>query len=450
MFTKSSDAFRYFEDFTNFERTNTKLREYRLDRMNKLLDDFDHPERSFKSFHIAGSKGKGTTSALIASALKANGIKTGLFTSPHVLDYRERITLAGTFFPEQVYIDNANLIYNYLESGAKTQLPGNEEPTTFELLTLLAFLMFRNTGCAFAVLETGLGGRLDTTNLVNPVACVITNIELEHTSVLGNTIKDIASEKAGIIKKHIPVIVSANNSEAVEIISSKAKKSGAELLFARDYFTAEYKDNNDFGLDINISFTQNKKDISGHLSFRSAFTGEYSALNAASAALAVKTVLPDFPNRDLEKGFSSTKLKGRNEIWHLGDKTYIFDAAHTPASIKALIKSVQNRFKNGGLLVFGLVQDKNPDTIIPLLLDWPRQIIITRPGSFKESNPESLFNKFLAAGCENALLITDTAKAVRTIEQNSHNIVLVTGSFYLIAEVQKNLLLSNRGANGYT
>jgi dihydrofolate synthase/folylpolyglutamate synthase len=196
-----SEAFAYIESFTNFEKKTTMVeREYRLDRMRFLLSSFGNPERAFKTIHVAGSKGKGSTAAFAASILAASGEKTGLYTSPHVASYRERITVNGEEYPDGAYVSAVGRIRDFVESMDEADFPGGTSPTTFELLTLLGFLMFKESSCRWAVIETGIGGRLDATNLILPEVSVLTPIELEHTDILGSTIAAIAREKAGIIK----------------------------------------------------------------------------------------------------------------------------------------------------------------------------------------------------------------------------------------------------------
>ena len=191
MFRNSQEGFLWMESFTNFEKTpDLTKRGYRLDRMKLLLSCFDDPHNYCNVIHIAGSKGKGSTAAFTASILKEAQLTTGVYSSPHISDYRERITVSGKFADEHIYLKNMDRIKKLIEGEKYLSLPGGSEPTTFELLTLLAFLVFRDCHCNWVVLETGLGGRLDATNLVAPKAVIITPIELEHTDLLGSTITD--------------------------------------------------------------------------------------------------------------------------------------------------------------------------------------------------------------------------------------------------------------------
>ncbi|MFA7539910.1 MAG: bifunctional folylpolyglutamate synthase/dihydrofolate synthase, partial [Sphaerochaetaceae bacterium] len=202
-FTNFDQFCLYMESFANLERKTGDYspREYRLDRMGKLLTHLGNPERSFKSIHIAGSKGKGSTAIFIAKGLSALGYKTGLYASPHLVDYRERFTLSGTFFSEEALVKSGNSLVEKLEGFSFSDEWGVSEPTAFELYTAYAYLLFKENKCSWAVIETGLGGRLDATNTLTPEASVITPIELEHTAILGNTLSLIAYEKGKIIKE---------------------------------------------------------------------------------------------------------------------------------------------------------------------------------------------------------------------------------------------------------
>ncbi|MFP4211821.1 MAG: bifunctional folylpolyglutamate synthase/dihydrofolate synthase, partial [Alkalispirochaeta sp.] len=240
----ADEVFRRFESRTNLERTQPQLRLYRLERMEQLLRRLGSPERRLPVVHVAGSKGKGSTSSYIASLLAASGYTVGLYTSPHVRGYRERfavippgravgelsapsaITEGGDRY-EHALAEAGYELWRVVESMLAEGTDEDELPTTFELLTALAFLFFPRIPCDRVVLETGLGGRLDATNVCRPEVSVITRIELEHTDYLGDTIARIATEKAGIIKEGIPVITAAQRPEAAEVFERIARERSA-------------------------------------------------------------------------------------------------------------------------------------------------------------------------------------------------------------------------------
>src|SRR6056297_2724802 len=203
--------------------------------MHQLLEFFGNPHARLHTIHIAGSKGKGSTAIYIARGLEALGYPTGLYSSPHISNYRERITRAGRFFPTELYLDVGGRIKKALPEFNRTVLAGEAEPTAFELFTLFAFLLFVEAGCSYAVIETGIGGRLDATNVITPQAAVITPIELEHTDILGSSLEQIASEKAGIIKPGRPVFVSRQSEKALRVLRKKAEESQSPFFYFPEY-----------------------------------------------------------------------------------------------------------------------------------------------------------------------------------------------------------------------
>ena len=230
-----ADAFAWIESFTNLERGAVPFDSatYHLERMRRLLAMFDNPEQGCPLIHVAGTKGKGSTSALLASALRASGRRTGLYTSPHVSSPFERIVLAGEADQPQAVVRIARAMRDAVEAVPE-EGPGGFPPTTFELYTLLAFLYFREAGCDIAVIETGIGGRLDATNVITPEASVITPLDLEHTDVLGATIGQIAAEKAGIIKPGVPAFIGLQPPLAGEVFREAARERGSPITFLVD------------------------------------------------------------------------------------------------------------------------------------------------------------------------------------------------------------------------
>ncbi len=243
-------GFRHFESRTNLERLQPQLRLYRLERMEALLKKLGSPERTLPVVHIAGSKGKGSTAAYTTSLLAASGYTVGLYMSPHVTGYRERFSVipprratgevveptdpAAALLPggdtyESALAETTYRIWSAVEEISRAGTEDDDLPTTFELLTALAFLFFPAVGCDWIVLETGLGGRLDATNVCRPEVAVITRIELEHTDYLGDTIEKIATEKAGIIKKGVPVVCAAQRHEAADVFRRIAAEREAPL-----------------------------------------------------------------------------------------------------------------------------------------------------------------------------------------------------------------------------
>ncbi|TVR60670.1 MAG: bifunctional folylpolyglutamate synthase/dihydrofolate synthase [Spirochaetaceae bacterium] len=435
-FTNFDDAFSWVESFTNLERGGYRPREYRLDRMEKLLDAFGRPERASPVFHVAGSKGKGTTAAFVASILTAAGHKTGLYTSPHVVSYRERIKLSDDFFPDDFLVRVVSTVAEYVEQYASDPEKPEIWPTTFELLTLIGFLAFREYGCTFAVIEVGIGGRLDATNVVTPVMSVITPIEREHTEYLGDTIELIAREKAGIIKPGLPVTLGALSPAAEAVCRSVAESHGSRVYSVRDLNPAH-----DVVLTSEGAFfefrapdaasPQRSTHISTRMSTR--MCGVALAENALLAATAVSLALPEIPREALVEGVRSAFLPGRREVFP-GAPPIMFDGAHTPDSVRRLSEDFRAIFPGPAVLVFGSVAGKDHETMAEILASDFRSVIVSRPGTFKKSEPELVFASFESRN-HDTVLVPDASDALAAAQESGLP-VLVTGSFFLVAEIR--------------
>lgn len=219
-FTSIDEVYDFVLSYVNVEKGQAT--EFKLDRMRWMAEELGNPQLGRITVHVAGSKGKGSVAMLIAKALQASGLRTGLYTSPHILSWKERISEAGLDMPDEFILKAADQVFSLVEGKTAESFPGGELPTYFELTTLIGFCAFRLAGFAAQVVEVGLGGRLDSTNIVSPDVCAITPIELEHTQFLGSTIPLIAAEKAGIIKKNVPVCTIQPRPEALDVISDKA------------------------------------------------------------------------------------------------------------------------------------------------------------------------------------------------------------------------------------
>ena len=221
--------------FDNFAPSlpDPRIKELRLERMERLLAHLGNPERSYRTYHTAGSKGKGSTSAYLASLLSGAGRITGLYTSPHLFTIRERFTLSGEMFPDKLYIDVCNMLLDKMKTFSLPSSLGSEKPTVFEMYTAYGYLLFREYGCTDAVIETGIGGRLDATNTIEPEAVFLTPVELEHTDILGKTISSIATEKSKIITSS-PVFISRQRKEAEDVFLEEAGRRHATVHLFRN------------------------------------------------------------------------------------------------------------------------------------------------------------------------------------------------------------------------
>lgn len=437
----------WLSDYLNFEH-NPKKNIFWLDTIDYLCKRFDNPQDFAPCIHIAGSKGKGSVSKMISCILEEAGNTVGLYTSPHILDFRERIAKPNAFFDEKVYEDAIKEIVPNIEAIIPENLPAERPITWFELVTVYAFLCFRRAKVDWAVYEVGLGGRLDSTNVIRPKLCCITPIELEHTEFLGNTLEEIASEKAGIIKNCTPVIIAPQQSENVKIVfREKAFTRHAPCHFVEDYIK-------------NLEYTFNPKSKKMNLHFEGDFfnrpidvdmnlLGKAQAMNASMAAFAVKKLLPGISEDIIERGLAKAKLPGRFEIIKNipsfeSIPSLILDGAHTINSLKLTLDTFNKIYDNKKAnLLFACAADKDIKEMSKLLKYRFDNVFVTKPGDVKKSDLKAEIEAFNKA----EISITadaDFKKIIKSALQASAetgNILLVTGSFYLIAEVKKMLLL---------
>jgi len=431
-FSTADEVYAYLDGYLNFER-KLEPTEYRLDRMQTLQRLFDWPDRSYRVIHVAGSKGKGSTATMIASILAETEGPVGLYTSPHLLSFTERIAVDGKPVSNSILLASAMELSNRFEGKKPDDFPGGETPTYFELLTLLGFLCFRRAGCTSVVVEVGLGGRLDSTNVVMPVACAITSIELEHTDLLGDTIQKIAWEKAGIIKPGIPVFTSASRLEALEVIRARAAELNAPLFELDVEARIENCITDARGTGATIQW-RDESFFRTPLDMRTPMIGQVQMRNATLAAMVTRSL--GCGEEAIINGLSKAKLRARFEI-QTGSPTIILDGAHTEDSIKACVEDFRHLFPDGGNLLFGCAKGKPPRLMAAALRALFSEVIITRPGTFKESDPQEIEAAFKAEGFT-VNRIDDTAVAIKkamelAVLQGSP--LLVAGSFYLCAEV---------------
>ncbi len=420
-----AEGFGWIESFTNFEkRPGSSLRPFRLDRMKSLADACGNPQKQYKIIHIAGSKGKGSTAAFIGSILSEAGFDCGIYTSPHVDSYRERFLLNRGWLPEQFLIEAIQIIRETFKDG---WFDDGSEPTTFELLTLSAFVGFQLAGCTWVVLETGLGGRLDATNIVLPELAVITSIELEHTRILGNTLEEVAAEKGGIIKPDRPILLGRIDSPAYEVLLDIAARRKAEV--------SEYADASLLS-DSSRSFTA-KLPGGKQLHPYPGMIGRHQVHNALLAAMAADMVIPGIEPSVIERGLSLASLPGRFERCRHGEHDIVFDAAHTPTSIKASFTTFRDLYPAGGVVILGLAEDKDVQRIRDIFPGDLTAVIVSKPGSFRESNPENVAAVFRERFPDTELIINSIEALDRALALcDTEEPILVIGSFYLLGDLR--------------
>lgn len=433
----------WLDDYLNFERTPQK-NIFWLDTIDYLCKRFDYPQDCAPCIHVAGSKGKGSVSRMLSCILDEAGYKVGLYTSPHITDFRERICTPDGFFPEEIYEAAVKELMPNIDSIIPSSLPAERPVTWFELVTLYAFLVFRKAHTQWNVFEVGLGGRLDSTNIVRPKLCCITPIELEHTEFLGDTVEKIAAEKAGIIKNCTPVIISKQNYESVKIVL----REKAITRYAPYYFVDE--------LTKNLSYKFDEKNHKMHVHFESEIfnrpietdmrlLGSLQLENACQAAIAIRKVLPNLSEDIIERGLAKAFLPGRFEVidtvpGYEGMNDLILDGAHTLNSIKLTLDTLNKMYDEKKVnLLFACAADKDITDISKLFKNRFEHVYVTKPGSVKKSDINAEIKAFEDADVKFTADSDYKLQIQRALEDSQKNncILLVTGSFYLVSEVCK-------------
>ena len=432
----------WLEKFINFERwANKEI--LNLKNMNLYASLWEHPESAYKSIHIAGSKGKGSVSIMLSSILKEAGYKVGLYTSPHVEDFRERVSCAGIFFSDEAYSKGYRKVIDFFEKIVSDN--PSIDPTWFEIVTMLAFIMFRDEECEWGVFETGMGGRLDTTNVLTPECSVICPIELEHCQYLGDTKEKIAKEKAGIIKKGRPVFCFDQDASPLSVFRDKAKEMHSSFYYLPDMIQDIKITPSLDGLALNLSFNRDYDFLSSFtrpIDCTLSFIDTVQGKNAALASVVAKYLIPSIKEDVIERGLASAWLPARFELYSRSPLV-ILDGAHTQKSIEYCVETYKKIIREKCILLFACADDKDTKHIAPLFSEVVEKIYITIPGTFKKSDIEKTEKDFM-----HCYKSTNISCIVSSNYQNIINTsydeakkrgvpLLVTGSFYLVAEAKK-------------
>lgn len=439
-FTTFDQVIDYMENYmkTKDSRPNHgSVRTFRLDRMRAIMAKIGNPQNCYKTIHVAGSKGKGSTCSYIAKGLSAAGFKTGLYMSPHVSDYRERFTLNGEFIDDETLISVGNILQESLKDFSFEDYLGESCPTTFELYTAYAFLLFKEMGCQWAVIETGLGGRLDATNILDSEASVLTPIELEHTDVLGDTIEKIAIEKSKIIKKGKPSFTSIQKPEATRVLKAEAKAQES-LISCLEEEALILERTNENGEWITHLVLKDGYDKNLRLSMQ----GQVQSQNCALAILVLRKL--GLYKKDItEKALEGNVLPGRMEMIPWKRNMYL-DVAHTTNSMSHLMKTFSELYPGKkGICIFGSIQGKSHEEMARTILDNFDKVVICRPGTYRKSDPKLLYDIFSSLSTEkqNIVLKMEAIDALQYCldESSPDEPILICGSFYLAGEIKEAL-----------
>jgi dihydrofolate synthase/folylpolyglutamate synthase len=423
----------YILGFTDYEKIPGiayTSANYDLRRMEKLLQPLGNPQLGTRTIHIAGTKGKGSTAAMISQALTAAGYRTGLFTSPHLHTLRERIRINGVMISEADFAALVTKLKPIVESVNKQAAFG--ELTTFEILTAVVFTYFKKNRVDFQVLEVGLGGRLDATNVVKPAVCVITSLSLDHTEILGNSVAKIAAEKAGIIKPGCIVVNAPQVDEAAQVIKQACRQQRAKLIqVGRDVIW--HKISGDLHGQTLTVFTK-----SGHYDLTIPLLGDYQLENASTAVAAIDALISSgtrISSQNIAQGFSQVSWPGRLHILNR-EPTVVVDGAHNAYSMSKLVAAVKEYFNyKKCFVIFGTSCDKDISGMAREIQILSNHIIITSSSHPRAASVTLVAEKFDALGVK-AMEVGNVTEALSKALAlaNKTDLILITGSLFVVAE----------------
>jgi len=417
-----------FTQLPMYQRTGKAAYKANLDTTLALDNYFNHPHTKFKTVHVAGTNGKGSVSHSVASVLQESGLKVGLYTSPHLRDFRERIKINGELITEDAVID---FIENNKEKFEELH------PSFFEMTVAMAFDYFEKEKVDIAVIEVGLGGRLDSTNIIAPLLSVITNISKDHTAFLGTELVDIAREKAGIIKKDIPVIVGKKQPEIADLFCAIADERDTELYFAEDIYTLVSANSQKEIQKLNYmsGLNDNQIELSCDL------LGQYQQDNIRTAICTCDELVKlgiEIRQSDLKKGLENivknTGLLGRWQILQNNPKV-ICDTGHNVAGIREILEQIERTEYRKLSFVFGMVDDKNIEEVLSLM---PKEATYyftkaSIPRALDENVLKEQAKKFGLAG--NAYDLVSEALENAISNSSDDDLIFVGGSTFVVAEV---------------
>ncbi len=429
-----------YDEALNFLYGLTKFGfNFGLGRIRHLMGLLENPHRHLRVIHIGGTNGKGSTAVMVARVLEAAGYRAGLFSSPHIHSYTERYLINGNPISEERFAALLTRLKPLLEQMVED---GHEHPTEFEVCTALGFLYFFEEKVDFLVLEVGLGGAIDSTNIVeNPLVSVITNVTFDHMDYLGSTIREIATVKAGIIKPGGHVVTAAADPDALEVIAAKCRENGASLLRVGKDITWQLKEATPAGTSFDLN-----SPWGSYTNLRVPLAGQYQVVNAATALGAMEIlrnvhgVKLDFPE-DLRRGFARSHWPARLELLSkspgvLVDVSHNYDGART---LRAALEGIY-RYRRL-ILVLGMLGDKEREKVVGELAPLADTVIITRPLSPRAGDWQRLATE-ARRYVDRVHLIEEITAAVDAAlnDAGPEDMVCITGSFYMVSDARAYLL----------
>ena len=405
-----------------------------LVRIEHLLKILGSPPLGLKSIHIAGTNGKGSVAAMLSSILQAAGYRVGLFTSPHLIDFEERILVDGNKIPREKLAAQVDKIKPIAEDMVNKK--GFEHPTFFEIATAVAMKHFSDEGVDYAVLEVGLGGRLDATNVVSPEVAVITTIALDHMHVLGTTLEEVAFEKAGIIKTNVPLVAGIQDAGILDLVRQICEERKSPFYSTKEMLTYTKKKAGIGGQTFDI---QGLGD--GFTDLRIPLLGEHQLSNAGIAALVVHVMRESgvvISENALKNGFEKTRWPARFEIVQKEPALFL-DCAHNPAGMKTLRRTFEDTFGDRRLtVVLGIMRDKDIPGIVKEIAPFAHRVIVTKP-KFERAAKTSIIEAEVRKYSDNVVVIESVAEAIKHAQDNStqKDVLCVCGSIFNVGEAME-------------
>ncbi len=391
-----------------------------LSRIHALLEAVGNPHKELRAVHIAGTNGKGSVAVMLAHILQSAGYRVGLYTSPHLISYCERIQIGQTPISEREFVQLADELMPIADSLI-------DKPTQFEFLTAVAFLSFARHKIDIAVVEVGLGGRFDATNVITPLVSVLTNVELDHTDLLGTTREQIAWEKAGIVKRDVPLVTGERDGEAFRVIERECAAVGAPLILAREWarrtdFTWEYQE-----FHVESLGRVRLKLLGGY---------QQENLNVALEALAVLRQSLAIPEGAVWEGLERARWPGRFEVVQREPYVIVLDGAHNPHAVRALrddLRRYREKYRiQKSVLLFGVLRDKDYQAMAQTLFPEFDEIIFVKPDSPRALDPE-----VLRPWAPHAKIYPDVGAGFTAACETKPELLCVTGSLYLVGAVKR-------------
>lgn len=437
-FKNYQEAIKYLFEKTDYEKEkhlSYNVTKFNLERMEKFLSLLGNPHKKIATVHIAGTKGKGSTATMLARMLEASGYNVGLYTSPHVVHLHERIAVNSKMISEEEMLGLLNRIYAPVEKMAK-----NFPPTFFEIMTALAFMRFVDAKVDIAVIETGLGGRLDSTNVITPKVVGITSLSIDHQHQLGNTIDKIAGEKAGIFKSGVPIVTVPQEPEAMHVLKSRAAavKAPLDVTGSDIDFSYRFETSRENGPHTRVCLTTPTSKFE-HL--RVPLHGKHQAINCGLALAMLdklKALGYKIDDQKAVEGLSNVYLAGRMEMI-CDDPRVMIDGAHNAASIQALILAIgQNIPYDSMIVVFGCNEDKDVEGMLYQLQYGADKVIFTRSNSARAMSPQDLadmYTEICGKMCQTAVTLGEALRLAKSAI-SKEDLICITGSFYLIGQAK--------------